>query len=60
MSSRYLLESGSPDAYLLEDGSGVLLTETSDYTLPVNVMTFVVGSIEQFLKCIPRKQVKPF
>lgn len=28
MASRYLLESGAPDGYLLEDGSGVLLLET--------------------------------
>ena len=28
MSDRYLLESGAPDGYLLEDGSGVLLDET--------------------------------
>jgi hypothetical protein len=28
--SRYLLESGSPDGYLLEDGSGVLVKETLD------------------------------
>lgn len=27
MASRYLLESGAPDGYLLEDGSGVLLLE---------------------------------
>lgn len=26
-SSRYLLESGAPDGYLLEDGTGVLLLE---------------------------------
>jgi hypothetical protein len=28
MADRYLLESGSPDGYLLEDGSGVLLLES--------------------------------
>jgi len=28
MADRYLLESGAPDGYLLEDGSGVLLLET--------------------------------
>lgn len=28
-SDRYLLESGFPDSYLLEDGSGVLLREES-------------------------------
>ena len=27
MADRYLLESGAPDGYLLEDGSGVLLLE---------------------------------
>lgn len=29
MADRYLLESGAPDGYLLEDGSGVLLLEQS-------------------------------
>lgn len=28
MADRYLLESGAPDGYLLEDGTGVLLLET--------------------------------
>jgi hypothetical protein len=27
MADRYLLESGSPDGYTLEDGSGVLILE---------------------------------
>lgn len=27
MADRYLLESGTPDGYLLEDGSGVLILE---------------------------------
>ena len=27
MSDRYLLESGAPDGFLLEDGSGVLILE---------------------------------
>jgi len=27
MADRYLLESGAPDGYLLEDGTGVLLLE---------------------------------
>lgn len=30
MANRYLLESGAPDGYLLEDGSGVLLLEEDD------------------------------
>ena len=29
MADRYLLESGTPDGYLLEDGTGVLLIETA-------------------------------
>jgi len=29
MADRYLLESGSPDGYLLEDGSGVLILEAA-------------------------------
>ena len=34
MADRYLLESGAPDGYLLEDGSGVLLLEqTADTAL---------------------------
>lgn len=32
MADRYLLESGSPDGYLLEDGSGVLLLEAAPTT----------------------------
>ena len=28
MADRYLLESGAPDGYLLEDGTGVMLLET--------------------------------
>lgn len=30
MADRYLLESGAPDGYLLEDGSGVLILEAAD------------------------------
>ena len=29
MADRYLLESGTPDGYLLEDGSGVLILEVA-------------------------------
>ena len=29
MADRYLLESGAPDGYLLEDGTGVLLLEAA-------------------------------
>lgn len=32
MADRYLLESGSPDGYLLEDGSGVYLLNAGDFT----------------------------
>lgn len=35
MADRYLLESGAPDGYLLEDGSGVLLLEAFDETAMV-------------------------
>jgi len=38
MADRYLLESGSPDGFLLEDGSGVLLLEEGGVT-----DTFIVG-----------------
>lgn len=37
MADRYLLESGAPDGYLLEDGSGVLLLETPAEDQPVAV-----------------------
>jgi hypothetical protein len=30
MADRYLLESGTPDGYLLEDGTGVLILEFAD------------------------------
>ena len=36
MADRYLLESGSPDGYLLEDGSGVLLLETTGFTVSLD------------------------
>ncbi len=32
MADRYLLESGSPDGYLLEDGTGVLVLEDAVVT----------------------------
>lgn len=35
---RYLQESGTPDTYLLEDGSGVYLTEGSDVDLPAGII----------------------
>jgi hypothetical protein len=35
MADRYLLESGSPDGYLLEDGSGVLLIDLAEVTLVI-------------------------
>lgn len=35
MADRYLLESGAPDGYLLEDGTGVLLLEAAPPPDPV-------------------------
>lgn len=43
MADRYLLESGAPDGYLLEDGSGVLLLDT-DLFPDVRVSTFIEES----------------
>lgn len=40
MADRYLLESGAPDGYLLEDGTGVLLLE--------NTPPFMVGEVATF------------
>lgn len=42
MADRYLLESGAPDGYLLEDGSGVLLLETGVKCL-FNISQFRAG-----------------
>lgn len=44
MADRYLLESGAPDGYLLEDGSGVLLLEgvsalTADFAQTLGALT---------------------
>lgn len=41
MADRYLLESGAPDGYLLEDGSGVLILEGAgyDFTLDAGAIT---------------------
>lgn len=35
MADRYVLESGAPDGYLLEDGSGVLILEQQAGTFAV-------------------------
>lgn len=54
MSDRYLLESGSPDGYLLEDGSGVLMIEEPD--IPAAVVTDdydVVDHESGFFETIP-------
>lgn len=50
MADRYLLESGAPDGYLLEDGSGVLILEGVTAADP-----FIEGlsRIEQGEKLIP-------
>lgn len=48
MADRYLLESGAPDGYLLEDGSGVLLLEgTADLSLGLSGVSSAsaVGSL---------------
>jgi hypothetical protein len=45
MADRYLLESGAPDGYQLEDGSGVLLLD--NFSIVNNVgtsVTFLGGS----------------
>jgi len=42
MADRLLLESGTPDGYLLEDGSGVLLSERTGYS---NVVTQTRGLV---------------
>jgi hypothetical protein len=46
MSDRYLLESGTPDGYLLEDGSGVLLREepTVDFVAIPALISFSGGN----------------
>lgn len=41
MADRYLLESGSPDGYLLEDGSGVLLLDNTTLEIVNNANTTV-------------------
>ncbi len=42
MADRYLLESGSPDGYLLEDGTGVLILEVADPAEPGAATTYYV------------------
>lgn len=49
MADRYLLESGAPDGYLLEDGSGVLLLEEPS----ADVFIEGLSRIEQGEKLIP-------
>jgi len=41
---RYLLESGAPDGYLLEDGSGVLLIEFADPVTDVPNALMMMGT----------------
>lgn len=47
MADRYLLESGAPDGYLLEDGTGVLLLDApfTDYTPTITDPAGLVDSI---------------
>ena len=47
MADRYLLESGAPDGYLLEDGSGVLILEGD-----VDVIIEGLSKIEQGEKIV--------
>ena len=57
MADRYLLESGAPDGYLLEDGSGVLLLEVPPEDQPVTVygddLEEVESGVMDWLEAIP-------
>ena len=50
MASRLLLESGSPDGYLLEDSSGILLLEATAYSLVVDPGSFALTGTAAALK----------
>lgn len=57
MADRYLLESGAPDGYLLEDGSGVLLLEVPAEDQPIAVygepLEEVESGVMDWLEAIP-------
>lgn len=38
MNERYLLETGAPDGYLLEDGTGVLIIEAIEIEAALNLL----------------------
>lgn len=44
MADRLLLESGAPDGYLLEDGTGVLLNEVHDFNFVPDLVTLTTAS----------------
>jgi hypothetical protein len=45
MADRYLLESGAPDGYLLEDGTGVLLLEVVAADVNAQQDIVVIGGL---------------
>lgn len=51
MASRYLLESGAPDGYQLEDGSGVLILESEAAVTPSLLASLGVGCWIAALAC---------
>lgn len=53
MSDRYLLESGAPDGYLLEDGTGVLILEQQTNPLDENSDSWWAGQMSD----VPRARV---